>query len=63
MRAEKHDIYMFRKRQKGIDKSHIVLPKADCVPSVAVLVAPNTLYNHIAMCLCNNHLFYLCQVL
>src|SRR5258705_12038931 len=55
MRAQKHNIHMFRKRRKGIHKSHITRPKADGVPSVVVLVAPNTLHNHMAVCLCNNH--------
>jgi hypothetical protein len=62
MRAEKHNIHMLRKRRKGIHKSHIILPKADGVPSVVVLVAPNTLHNHMAVCLSNNHLFHLRQV-
>jgi hypothetical protein len=61
LRTKKHNIYMFRKGQKGIYKSHIILLKADSVPSVVVLVALNVLYNHMAVCLSNNHLFYLCQ--
>jgi hypothetical protein len=62
IRAEKYNIHILRKRRKGIYKSYIILLKADGVPSVVVLVALNTLYNYIAVCLSNNYLFYLYQV-
>jgi hypothetical protein len=53
---------MLRAGWKSIDKSDIILPKADGMPSVVVLVTPNTLHNHMTVCLRNNHLFHLRQV-